>query len=110
VLETVSKAQPRLSKAVTRSDAKIRSVGFPISSERACQKGEAMPNTLRAPAHSNTYELTPDGIRVAFFYTKVDHRLLFRCWPAIQLPRHSSFEVPFEPRIDPWTLTSRPHA
>jgi hypothetical protein len=56
-----------------------------------------MPNTRRAPAHTNTYELTPDGIRVAFFYTKVDDRLLSRCWPAIQLPRHSSFEVPFEP-------------
>lgn len=26
--------------------------------------------------HSNTYTLTPDGIRVAIFYTKLDHRLL----------------------------------
>jgi predicted MarR family transcription regulator len=26
--------------------------------------------------HSNTYALTPDGIRVAIFYTKLRHRLL----------------------------------
>jgi predicted MarR family transcription regulator len=26
--------------------------------------------------HSNTYTLTPDGIRVAIFYTKLQHRLL----------------------------------
>ena len=26
--------------------------------------------------HTNTYALTPDGIRVAVFYTKLDRRLL----------------------------------
>ena len=26
--------------------------------------------------HSNTYELTPDGLRVAVFYTKLQNRLL----------------------------------
>jgi predicted MarR family transcription regulator len=26
--------------------------------------------------HTNTYTLTPDGIRVAIFYTKLNHRLL----------------------------------
>jgi hypothetical protein len=103
----LSRGSRKPSRDRTRKYARSAS---PSHRNEHARRGKAMPNTLRAPAHTITYELTPDGIRVAFFYTKVDDRLLSRCWPAIQLPRHSSFEVPFEPRIDPWTLTSRPHA
>jgi len=31
---------------------------------------------IRRVEHSNTYTLTPDGVRVAIFYTKLEHRLL----------------------------------
>ncbi len=37
--------------------------------------------------HSNTYVLTPDGQRVAIFYTKVHHRLL-PLFAADQPPAH----------------------
>ena len=41
--------------------------------------------TTRIP-HSNTYTLTADGLKVAIFYTKLDHRLLHPLLAADQPP------------------------
>jgi hypothetical protein len=37
-------------------------------------------------AHTNTYTLTPDGLKVAVFYTKLDRRLLHPLLAADQPP------------------------
>jgi hypothetical protein len=42
---------------------------------------------IRRIEHTNTYVLTPDGTRVAVFYTKLHNRLLRLCWPPTS-PRH----------------------
>jgi hypothetical protein len=36
---------------------------------------------IRRIERTNTHVLTPDGTRIAVFYTKLHNRLLRPCWP-----------------------------
>ena len=40
---------------------------------------------MRIP-HTNTYTLTPDGLKTTIFYTKLDHRLLSADQPPAPAP------------------------
>ena len=66
--------------------------------------------------HSNTYTLTPDGIRVAIFYTKLHHRLptpncttdySARCWQPTTRQHRPSYAKPYAPSTTPSTTTRR---
>ena len=55
---------------------------------------------------TNTYLLTPEGVRFAAFYTKVHHRLLGPLLAADQPPARSSCAAPSRPSTTPSTTTS----
>ena len=61
---------------------------------------------IRRLEHHNRYVLTPDGIKVAFFYTKLQGRLLRPLLAADLPPALWSYAVPFEPSNAPSTNTS----
>jgi hypothetical protein len=56
--------------------------------------------------HSNTYVLTPDGVRVAVFYTKVHDRLLRPLLAADRPPAPLPSGRPYAPSTTPSTTTS----
>ena len=59
--------------------------------------------------HSNTYVLTPEGIRVAVFYTKLQNRLLRPLLDADKPPaQRPTSAVPSQPSNTPSTTTSTP--
>jgi hypothetical protein len=53
--------------------------------------------------HTNTYDLTPEGQRVAVFYTKVHDRLLRS--PPTNHPHQQSYATPWPPSTDTSTPT-----
>ena len=48
---------------------------------------------IRVP-HTNTYVLTPEGIRTAVFFTKVHDRVLRPSVPPMSLRHHRNLVVP----------------
>jgi len=69
---------------------------------------------IRRLPHSNAYILTPEGIRVAAFYTKLQNRLLRLLRPPIEAdqppPRQSRSAAPSPPSSAASTNTSKEHA
>lgn len=60
--------------------------------------------------HTNTYALTPAGIRVAVFYTKLDRRLLHPLLASDRPPGPSRSVAPWRSRQGRERLTSPEHA
>ena len=61
---------------------------------------------IRRIEHTNRYVLTPDGAKMAIFYTKLHNRLLRPCWPPTS-PRHPpAYGRPCAPSTSTSTTTS----
>ena len=60
--------------------------------------------------HSNKYVLTPDGIRVAVFYTKLHNRLMRPLLNADKPPANTNIRQPSQPSNTPSTTTPTPPA
>ena len=59
---------------------------------------------------TNTYVVTPEGIRIAVFFTKVHDRVLRPLLCAADVPQHPQSSVaPSLPSITPWQNTSPTH-
>jgi hypothetical protein len=56
--------------------------------------------------HTHTYQITPEGIRVTVFYTKLHHRLLGPLLDADQPPHPSTSDAPSPPSTEPSANTS----
>jgi hypothetical protein len=60
---------------------------------------------IRRPPHTNRYQLTPEGIRIAVFYTKIYNRLLVALTAPINSKPHRSYARPCAPLIATSTAT-----
>jgi hypothetical protein len=61
---------------------------------------------IRRIEHTSTYVLTPDGTRIAVFYTKLHNRLLRPCWPSASPRRSWPSARPCAPSTSTSTTTS----
>jgi len=69
------------------------------------------PNGLiRRRPGSNRYTLTPDGIRITTFHTKVYNRLLVPLTNADQPQAHPNYAPPWPPSVVTSTATPRTRA